>query len=38
MNENIYSKIADALVDDGYIVLDDSLGRDLCKNLLLYAK
>ena len=38
MNENIYSKIADALVLDGYIVLDSSMGKELCKNLLLYAK
>ena len=38
MNENIYSKIADALVLDGYIVLDNSMGKELCKNLLLYAK
>lgn len=38
MNENIYEKIADALVNDGYIVLDNTLGKELCNNLLLYAK
>jgi SM-20-related protein len=38
MNENIYVKIVDALVSDGYIVLDNSLGQELSANLLGYAK
>ena len=38
MNEKLYSKITDALVDNGYIVLEDALSLELTKNLLDFAK
>ena len=38
MNENLYTKITDALVDDGYIILNDALSPALIKKLTHYAK
>ena len=38
MNEDKYEKIVDVLVLDGYIVLDNTLGKTLCSDLLAYAK
>ena len=38
MNENLYSKITDALVDDGYIILEDALPKELTQKLSDYAK
>lgn len=38
MNEELYSKIADALVDDGYIIIEDALDADLAKRLLYSLK
>ncbi len=38
MYGNKYSRIADALVSDGYIVLDNVLGDIVSENLFLYAK
>ena len=32
-NENVYSQIADAIVEDGYIVLENVLNIDLAKSL-----
>ena len=38
MNEKLYEKITDALVSDGYIVIDDALSPNIPKNLLSYAQ
>ena len=41
MNEkskNLYSKITDALVDDGYIIIDNALPPELTQELLEFAK
>lgn len=38
MNEVVYEKIADALVDDGYIIIEDALTHKLTQELLLFAK
>ena len=34
MNQDMYLKIMDALVEDGYIVLKDALSKELCSSLL----
>ena len=38
MNNNLYSKITNALVDDGYIVIKNALDQNLCLSLLNFAK
>jgi len=38
MNEKLYSKIIDSLVDDGYIVITDVLSKELVTNLLNFSK
>ena len=38
MYENIYEQITDALVDHGYIVIEDALGETLASKLLAQAK
>lgn len=38
MNQEIYAKITDALVDDGYVVMPNALSSALSKNLLEFAK
>lgn len=38
MNQEIYARITDALVDDGYIVIPNALSSTLSKNLLEFAK
>ena len=38
MNEELYSKITDALVDDGYIILEKALSKELTQKLSHYAK
>jgi len=38
MNETLYSKITDALVEDGYIIINDALESSLSPSLLKYAK
>ena len=35
---NLFSDITDALVKDGYIIIDNALKKQLCNDLLLYAK
>ncbi len=37
MNEELYAKIIDALVDDGYILLEDALPQELLSRLTHYA-
>ncbi|MEA3229010.1 MAG: 2OG-Fe(II) oxygenase [Campylobacterota bacterium] len=34
MNEKLYAKIADGLVDDGYIIVEDALDANIVNNLL----
>lgn len=38
MNQSIYSKITDALVDDGYIVIENAISQNLSHSLLQDAK
>ena len=38
MNEELYAKITDALVDNGYIVVEDALDKNVPKELHAYAK
>lgn len=38
MSHALYSQITDALVDDGYIILENALDKNLSKNLLKFAK
>jgi len=38
MNEKLYSKITDSLVEDGYIVIENALSKDLVTKLLVFAK
>jgi SM-20-related protein len=38
MYEKLYEKIVDALVNDGYIVIKNALGDNLCSKLLAFAK
>lgn len=38
MRETLYSQITDALVNDGYIVIENALGKELCSGLYEYAK
>ncbi len=38
MNEKLYSKITDALVNDGYIIIENALNTDLPKKLLNYIQ
>ena len=38
MNEKLYSKITDSLVEDGYIVIENALSKDLVTKLLAFAK
>lgn len=38
MNQSIYSKITDALVDDGYIVIQNAISQNLSRSLLKDAK
>ncbi|RLA79304.1 MAG: 2OG-Fe(II) oxygenase, partial [Epsilonproteobacteria bacterium] len=38
MNEKLYSKITDALVGDGYIVIQNALDEELGSSLLNFAK
>jgi len=38
MNEKLYSKIVDALVDDGYIIIENALEDELSSALLDFAK
>jgi len=38
MNETLYMKIIDSLVEDGYIVINDALGEELRASLLADAK
>jgi len=38
MNEKLYLKIIDSLVDDGYIVITDVLSKELVTNLLNFSK
>jgi len=38
MNEELYSKITDSLVEDGYIVIENALSKDLVTKLLAFAK
>jgi len=38
MNQSIYSKITDALVDDGYIVIPNAISKNLSRLLLQDAK
>jgi len=38
MNQSIYSKITDALVDDGYIVIENAISQNLSQSLLKDAK
>ena len=37
MNENLYSKITDALVSDGYIIIENALSSELPKQLKNFA-
>ena len=37
-NDKLYEKITDALVNDGYIIIDDALSPKLTKQLLDFAK
>ena len=37
-NNKLYEKITDALVDDGYIIIDDALPPKLTQQLLDFAK
>jgi SM-20-related protein len=36
--ENLYSNITDALVDDGYIIIENALDQNLCSSLLSFSK
>jgi len=38
MNETEYEKIADALVENGYIIIEDGVERELCEKLLKIAQ
>jgi len=38
MNKKLYSKIVDSLVDDGYVVVEDSISKDLVTKLFEFAK
>jgi SM-20-related protein len=38
MYENLYSKITDALVKDGYIIIKNALDKQLCRSLYDFAK
>ena len=38
MNEKLYSKITDALVTDGYIIIENALSSELTTNLLDFSK
>ena len=38
MNQELYSKISDALVDDGYIIIKDALSSKLTSKLLQFSK
>ncbi len=38
MNEKLYSKIVDSLVGDGYVVVEDSISKDLVAKLREFAK
>ena len=38
MYEKLYEKIVDALVNDGYIVIKNALGDNLCSKLFTFAK
>ena len=38
MSQALYSKITDALVDDGYAIIHDAINTTLCKNLYTLAK
>jgi SM-20-related protein len=38
MSEKLYTKIIDALVEDGYIIINNALGYDLAQNLKQNAK
>jgi SM-20-related protein len=36
--ENLYSKITDALVDDGCVIIENALDKNLCSSLLAFSK
>jgi SM-20-related protein len=36
--ETLYAQITDALVDDGYVIIEDALSQNLCSSLLVYAQ
>ena len=36
--ENLYSNITDALVDDGCIIIENALDKNLCSSLLAFSK
>ena len=36
--ENLYAQITDALVDDGYVIIEDALDKNLCTSLLNFSK
>jgi len=38
MNEKLYSKITDSLIDDGYIVIEDALPQELVTKLLNFSQ
>lgn len=38
MNKKLYSKITDSLVDNGYIVIEDALSKELVISLLNFSK
>jgi SM-20-related protein len=36
--ETLYAQITDALVDDGYVIIENALSKNLCSSLLTFAK
>ena len=36
--ENLYAQITDALVDDGYVIIENALSENLCSSLLTFSK